>query len=48
LIVSDGLKRTHRRCGRDKRGEGAGTPFISFYAPDEMLALAGDAGFNGT
>ncbi|MCU1358980.1 MAG: SAM-dependent methyltransferase [Ilumatobacteraceae bacterium] len=23
----------------------AGTPFISFYAPDEMLALARDAGF---
>jgi len=26
----------------------AGTPFISFYTPDEMLALARDAGFNGT
>jgi hypothetical protein len=25
----------------------AGTPFISFYTPDEMLALARDAGFNG-
>lgn len=24
------------------------TPFISFYTPDEMLALARDAGFNGT
>ena len=26
----------------------AGTPFISFYTPDGMLALARDAGFNGT
>jgi hypothetical protein len=26
----------------------AGTPFISLYTPDEMLALARDAGFNGT
>jgi hypothetical protein len=26
----------------------AGTPFISFYTPDEMLALARDAGFNDT
>jgi hypothetical protein len=25
-----------------------GTPCISFYTPDEMLALARDAGFNGT
>ena len=24
---------------------GSGTPFVSFYAPDEMLALARDAGF---
>jgi hypothetical protein len=26
----------------------AGTPFISFYTPHEMLALARDAGYNGT
>jgi hypothetical protein len=26
----------------------AGTSLISFYTPDEMLALARDAGFNGT
>ncbi len=25
--------------------EAAGTPFISFYTPDEMLALAREAGF---
>jgi hypothetical protein len=25
----------------------AGTPSISFYTPDEKLALARDAGFNG-
>lgn len=28
--------------------QAAGTPFISFNAPDEMLALARDAGFNAT
>ncbi|MFI0717346.1 class I SAM-dependent methyltransferase [Streptomyces inhibens] len=27
------------------RAQAAGTPFISFYAPQEMLALAHDAGF---
>jgi methyltransferase (TIGR00027 family) len=27
------------------RAQAAGTPFISFYAPQEMLALARDAGF---
>ncbi|MFI2032278.1 class I SAM-dependent methyltransferase [Streptomyces buecherae] len=27
------------------RARAAGTPFIGFYAPDEMLALARDAGF---
>ncbi len=42
-----------RRRGRPARARGArrrararsGTPFISFYAPDEMVALARDAGF---
>jgi methyltransferase (TIGR00027 family) len=29
----------------EKGARAAGTPFISFYAPDEMLALARDAGF---
>jgi O-methyltransferase involved in polyketide biosynthesis len=27
------------------QAQAAGTPFISFYAPQEMLALARDAGF---
>jgi methyltransferase (TIGR00027 family) len=27
------------------QAQAAGTPFISFYTPDEMLKLAGDAGF---
>ena len=27
------------------KAQAAGTPFVSFYAPQEMLALAGDAGF---
>lgn len=27
------------------QAQAAGTPFVSFYTPDEMLALAGDAGF---
>jgi O-methyltransferase involved in polyketide biosynthesis len=29
----------------EKRARAAGTPFISFYTPAEMLALARDAGF---
>jgi hypothetical protein len=36
--------------GRTASEDGArasGTPFISFYTPDEMLALARDAGFAG-
>jgi hypothetical protein len=28
-----------------ERARAAGTPFISFFSPDEMLALARDAGF---
>jgi methyltransferase (TIGR00027 family) len=28
-----------------KGARGSGTPFVSFYSPDEMLALAGGAGF---
>ncbi|MDX6356355.1 MAG: hypothetical protein QOF98_3258 [Streptomyces sp.] len=27
------------------KAQAAGTPFVSFYTPQEMLALAGDAGF---
>jgi methyltransferase (TIGR00027 family) len=37
------------RPGVERAAEGArasGTPFISFFMPDEMLALARDAGFN--
>ncbi|HKP60693.1 MAG TPA: class I SAM-dependent methyltransferase [Polyangiales bacterium] len=37
------------RFGIERAIEGArasGTPFISFFTPDEMLALARDAGFN--
>jgi O-methyltransferase involved in polyketide biosynthesis len=36
------------RTGVQRAAEGArasGTPFLSFFAPDEMLALARDAGF---
>jgi O-methyltransferase involved in polyketide biosynthesis len=36
------------RVGVEKAAEGArasGTPFISFFTPDEMLALASEAGF---
>jgi methyltransferase (TIGR00027 family) len=29
----------------ERGARASGTPFISFYSPDEMLALAGDAGF---
>ncbi|MEV4451539.1 class I SAM-dependent methyltransferase [Streptomyces mirabilis] len=29
------------------QAQAAGTPFISFYAPQEMLAMARDAGFKG-
>ena len=31
--------------GRAKGAPGAGTPFLSFFAPEQMLALARDAGF---
>lgn len=37
------------RFGMERAMEGArasGTPFISFFTPDQMLALARDAGFN--
>jgi O-methyltransferase involved in polyketide biosynthesis len=30
------------------QAQAAGTPFVSFYAPQEMLALARDAGFKDT
>ena len=29
----------------ERGARAAGTPFISFYTPDEMLALAREAGF---
>ena len=29
----------------EKGARAAGTPFVSFYTPDEMTALAGEAGF---
>lgn len=29
----------------ERGARAAGTPFISFYSPEEMLALARDAGF---
>ncbi|MDV7089575.1 class I SAM-dependent methyltransferase [Rhodococcus opacus] len=46
---------THLLDGADRPGlqasesgaRAAGTPFISFYTPQEMLALARDAGFEG-
>ena len=30
----------------ERGARASGTPFISFYAPDEMIALAVDAGFD--
>jgi O-methyltransferase involved in polyketide biosynthesis len=30
-----------------KRARAAGTPFLSFFSPPEMLALAREAGFSG-
>jgi methyltransferase (TIGR00027 family) len=49
------LLRTHLLDDADRPGlqasesgaRAAGTPFISFYTPQEMLALARDAGFEG-
>jgi methyltransferase (TIGR00027 family) len=32
----------------DAAARASGTPFISYYAPDEILAMAGDAGFADT
>ncbi|TAJ84298.1 class I SAM-dependent methyltransferase [Reyranella sp.] len=34
-----------RRLATEKAAQAAGTPFISFFSPTEMLALARDAGF---
>ena len=36
---------TRARGQRPRRPRAPGTPFISFYSPEEMLALARDAGF---
>jgi O-methyltransferase involved in polyketide biosynthesis len=36
-----------RRQWAARGAQASGTPFISFYTPDEMLAAARDAGFAG-
>jgi hypothetical protein len=35
----------HGRQAAEKGARAAGTPFISFFTPQEMLALAHEAGF---
>ena len=44
-LRSRGGLRTGGPRTSDRRGAGNGTPFISFFTPGEMLALAREAGF---
>lgn len=47
LLPADRLDEADRPVlrGSDEGARASGTPFVSFYAPEEMLALARDAGF---
>jgi O-methyltransferase involved in polyketide biosynthesis len=42
-LVDPGEQEMHRATNAAARA--SGTPFISYYAPDEILAMARDAGF---
>jgi O-methyltransferase involved in polyketide biosynthesis len=42
-LVDPGEQAMHRAT--DAAARASGTPFISYYAPDEILAMARDAGF---
>ena len=42
-LLDDGDRAGSARHG--EQAQAAGTPFISFFSPDEMLALARSAGF---
>jgi hypothetical protein len=42
-LIDDDLRSGFQAAERGERA--AGTPFISFYTPGEMLALVRDAGF---
>ena len=43
--AADGLEERPGRQATEKFARAAGTPFISFFSPPEMLALAREAGF---
>ncbi len=43
--AADGLEERPGRQATEKFARAAGTPFISFFSPLEMLALAREAGF---
>ncbi|WP_018681350.1 class I SAM-dependent methyltransferase [Actinokineospora enzanensis] len=48
FLLPDALVDAADRAGLQRAGQGAraaGTPFVSFYRPDEMLDLAREAGF---